>query len=211
VASRLGPRLARTPYELPCLEGSHSLRDVRLCASSQSLRVSDHSANSKSRHRPPRHRRVPLGAVRSTLGGLVGGVAESVSAVEPVKYPHNLAAPAARAGGHRVCPPGQLAPRDLSARLADEFRHRRHVERSTRVSSETVVVQPLRILSRIRLCNEPSSKRGSRLPPEGQARTRFRHRPDSRIRSPSVSRVPTATCWCSSHVTPPSPRVAGRG
>jgi len=87
------------------------------------------------------------------LGALVGGVAESASAVEPVPYPHNLASPAARAGGHRVCPPGHLAPRDLSARLADEFRYGRHAKRSTRVSSETVVVQPWGAFLESRLCN----------------------------------------------------------
>jgi hypothetical protein len=108
--------------------------------------------------------------MRSPLA-LVGGVAEPGSAVAPVKYPDNLAAPAARAGRHRVYLPGHLAPRDPSARLADEFRHGRHVERSTRFSSETVVVQALRVLSgQGYAVAEPSSPWGTPTTPEGQAR-----------------------------------------
>src|SRR5215207_5838581 len=43
-------------------------------------------------------------------------------------YPHDLAAPAARAGWHRVRPRGHWPPSDPSARLADMLRDGWHVE-----------------------------------------------------------------------------------
>ena len=56
---------------------------------------------------------------------------------QPVQDAHKLAAPTARAGGHRVRPPGDAAARDLAARLADEFRDGHHVRVHTRVSFES--------------------------------------------------------------------------
>jgi hypothetical protein len=69
---------------------------------------------------------------------LVAEALDPLSTPQPVPYPHDLAAPAARACGHRVRPPGHFAPGDLSARLADELCHRRHLKGITRPTVEFI-------------------------------------------------------------------------
>src|SRR5918999_2566841 len=78
-------------------------------------------------------------AKRSLSSALVIEAAGPVTAPQPVPDADDLAAPAARAGGHRVRPPGHGAPTDSSARLADELCHGRHVKWATRPSFESTV------------------------------------------------------------------------
>ena len=68
---------------------------------------------------------------------LVAAGVRPLSASHPVQDADKLAAPTARAGGHCVGPPGDAAPRDLAARLADEFRDGHHVRVDTRVRFES--------------------------------------------------------------------------
>jgi len=75
-----------------------------------------------------------MGARRGLGRALVGGPPGRVVAQEAVANPHDLAAPAACTGGHRVRSQRHGAPGDLPARLADVFRNARHVKPPTRSS-----------------------------------------------------------------------------
>jgi hypothetical protein len=100
---------------------------------------------------------------KSLSGVLVAEALDPLSAPQPVPYPHDLAAPAARADGHRVRPPGHFAPGDLSARLADELCHRRHLKGVTRPTVE--FIGHLRVLYVSRAVGVPGAgerKRGLR-------------------------------------------------
>jgi hypothetical protein len=92
-----------------------------------------------ARQRPSLCRAKSPSATKSLSRALVAEAVDPLSAPQPVPYPHDLAAPAARAGGHRVRPPGHFAPSDLPARLADELCHRRHVKGTTRPTVESIV------------------------------------------------------------------------
>jgi hypothetical protein len=77
-----------------------------------------------------------VGVPRITLECACRLAAGRASAPQPVPYPHDLAASAAGASGHRVRPRGDVAPSDLPARLADVLRNPWHVEPRTRFSTE---------------------------------------------------------------------------
>jgi hypothetical protein len=98
-------------------------------------------------------------ATRSLSRALVTEALDALSAPQPVPYPHDLAAPAAGASGHRVRPPGHFAPSDFSTRLADELCDRRHLKGSTTFESIVQFASPSRL-------------QGSRNTRRGRAQTR---------------------------------------
>jgi hypothetical protein len=116
--------------------------------------------------RHPRHRSggrcSPCRSTRSLSSALVAAAVGPVCAPQPVPDAHDLAAPAARAGGHRVGPPGHGAPTDSSARLADELCHGRHAKGTTRPSFESIV----------QLASPFASLRAARVPGAGERETR---------------------------------------
>jgi len=105
-------------------------------------------------------------ALAAEAGGLL-------FAPQPVPYAHNLAASPARAGGHRVRPPGHSAPADLSARLADELCHGRHGRGPTRPSVESIVEVP-QFASLLRLQGDRTAKCRSPIAKLWVLPTRFR-------------------------------------
>jgi hypothetical protein len=66
--------------------------------------------------------------MRSLSSALVAVAAGPVCVPQPVPYAHDLAASAARAGGHRVGPFGHFSPTDPAARLANQLCHGRHLK-----------------------------------------------------------------------------------